>query len=281
MKITFITSLSIVLSTLGGCHEELGLPTVVSGEIDSVSNNTAVSNGIILNTGGAKIVIHGICWDTTANPTFDLMTKTTSFDEEREFKHKLTGLIKNTTYYVRAYVKTSSGSNYGDVVVFTSYNSTEASGDILALPSDVLLENGVEVEFLRNDSYFGHPRIRWSPINDPISWKVSFSGVKPGATPRFARVAGVEIYFPDSIPPSESRVYQLKPNNTDLNANEASLSYYYADVTNEPNTNPSSYQGWSTNGALEVNVIRGEVNISFSNVAIDSNIVISGNLKLR
>lgn len=279
---TFITLVSVVMATLLGCHEESSLSIVATGELDSITNTTAIGNGIILNTGGAKIVVHGICWDTTANPTIDLMTKNTSFDEEREFSYKLTGLTKNTTYYVRAYGKTSSGTSYGDVVVFTSYDSSGSSGVISAHPSDVLLLNGVEV-------YLGeNPQIQWSPGTNPNSgtkpnyWVVRLFGFH--GTMHLYKETYVAIHFLGSIPPSESGVYQLKPDLTTLKANEASLNYGYVYITDDPYTiiDPNSgFNGWSASGKLEVNVIRGGVSISFSNVVIDSNIVISGNLKLR
>jgi hypothetical protein len=281
MKTPFLVFLAIVFSTLAGCDEELRLPQVVSGQIESVTNTTAIAHGEIVDTGGASIVVHGICWDSTPNPTIDLMTKTTSSNAEGKFQHQLTGLVKNKTYYFRAFAQNSSGTSYGDVVTFNSFNSPEPSGNILALPSDVLLENGVEIELIRQPGYFGESRIIWAPINNANLWKVSFSGVKPGSTRLFAHIAGIEIYFPGSTPPPNSKVYQLKPDNTVLNANEASLKYYSGDVTNDPTSNAFWYQGWSATGALKVEVIRGEVNISFSNVTIDSNIAVSGNLKLR
>jgi hypothetical protein len=156
-----------------------------------------------------------------------------------------------------------------------------SSGSIYASDTDVLLLNGLEVEFNRVFNYFPPPRLTWGPIDNPATWKVIFRGIHPGGNQFASYSSGVEIYFPGSIPPGASGIYQLKTSNASLNENEASIKYFSVLVTNEPTIPPSSYAGWSTNGALEVTLVDGEMTISFTDIVIDPQVSISGTMKLK
>ena len=95
------------------------LPTITTTSISGISFTTAISGGNIINDGGATIIARGICWNTTQNPTLS-NNKTTDGNGAGIFTSNLTGLIENTTYFVRAYATNSLGTAYGNEVSFTT-----------------------------------------------------------------------------------------------------------------------------------------------------------------
>ena len=61
----------------------------------------------------------GICWSTTAAPTYD-DNHAAAGSGKGSFSKELTGLQPNTTYHVRAYAKISSVYRYGNELTFTT-----------------------------------------------------------------------------------------------------------------------------------------------------------------
>jgi uncharacterized protein (TIGR02145 family) len=96
------------------------LPTLTTIAVSLITQTTASSGGNISNDGGAAITAKGVCWSTSTNPTISLTTKTTDGIGISAFASSITGLIANTTYYVRAYATNSIGISYGNEVSFTT-----------------------------------------------------------------------------------------------------------------------------------------------------------------
>ncbi|MCK5147570.1 hypothetical protein KAR48_12505 [bacterium] len=96
-----------------------GLPDVTTSSITQITENTASGGGENLNDDGHAITAKGVCWSTSSNPT-----TADSFTDDGtgtdNFSSSITGLNSSTTYYVRAYVTNSIGTNYGDNVEFTT-----------------------------------------------------------------------------------------------------------------------------------------------------------------
>jgi uncharacterized protein (TIGR02145 family) len=78
--------------------------------------------------GGANVTARGVCWSTSVNPTLD-----DNFTEDGTgigtYKSYLTGLLPNTTYYVRAYATNSVGTDYGMQNTFTTLESDSTVTD--------------------------------------------------------------------------------------------------------------------------------------------------------
>ena len=97
------------------------MPTVTTATVSSISATTATSGGNVTSEGGATVTERGVCWSTLANPT-TADSKTIDGSGPGPFTSSITGLIPNTTYYVRAYATNSAGTAYGSGVSFkTSY----------------------------------------------------------------------------------------------------------------------------------------------------------------
>lgn len=96
-----------------------GAPVVTTTNVNSITATSAVSGGIITNTGGGTITYRGVCWSTSPNPTTS-NNCVTIYDVTSPFICTMTNLTLNTTYYVRAWALTSYGLGYGDQKIFST-----------------------------------------------------------------------------------------------------------------------------------------------------------------
>lgn len=103
------------------------LPKLTTAEITSRTAFSAHSGGIITSDGGASITERGVCWNTSANPTYEInISKTTNGTGTGQFTSDLNDLTPNTSYYVRAYARNSVGINYGNQQTFSTKDGTAA-----------------------------------------------------------------------------------------------------------------------------------------------------------
>ena len=104
-------------------------PTVITGAVSFVTENTANCSGTVIADGYSGVVWRGVCWGTDPNPTVS-GSHTYNGSGTGDFTSQLAGLAPNTTYYVRAYATNSVGTAYGAEVSFT----TAASCTAITLP---------------------------------------------------------------------------------------------------------------------------------------------------
>ena len=133
-------------------------------ETSFVTAHRAKVAGEILSLGlvDAPITEAGICWSTSPSPTVDDSTVQSTATEVGEFEAlQLFCLNPSTTYYARAYVTNEYGTNYGDVVTFTTreavgnyFNPLDPSGNYF---------NG----FNMTDTYPG-PNEAYSPYQNAL-----------------------------------------------------------------------------------------------------------------
>ena len=88
------------------------LPTVTTTTVTNIAATTATCGGNVTDDGGAIVTARGVCWSTNPNPTI-LDIHTMDGNGIGGFTSNLTNLIRNTTYYVRAYAANSVGTAYG------------------------------------------------------------------------------------------------------------------------------------------------------------------------
>ncbi len=92
-------------------------PTVTTTATSAIAQTTATSGGNVTSDGGATVTARGVCWSTNSNPVAT-GSHTTDGTGTGSFTSSLTGLIANTTYYVRAYAANSAGTAYGSQITF-------------------------------------------------------------------------------------------------------------------------------------------------------------------
>ena len=95
------------------------VPTVTTTVASSITTTSAESGGDVTLDGGATVTARGVCWSTSTDPT-TADDHTTDGTGTGSFTSSITGLIPNTTYYVRAYATNTAGTSYGNQVSFTS-----------------------------------------------------------------------------------------------------------------------------------------------------------------
>jgi len=103
--------------TTGECTASL--PTVTTLLVSGITENSAQGGGNVTDDGGASVIVKGICWSTSSNPTLS-DSHTEDGSGTGTFSSSLTELSCETTYYVRAYARNASGTAYGAQVEFTT-----------------------------------------------------------------------------------------------------------------------------------------------------------------
>lgn len=107
-------------TTYGNQQEFPARDGIVSLTVNAPLSVTAASascGGSIGDDGGSPVTARGICWSTSQNPT-TAGSRTTDGSGTGSFASSLTGLVPNTTYYIRAYATNA---------VATSYSSNQES----------------------------------------------------------------------------------------------------------------------------------------------------------
>ncbi|MFA5327398.1 MAG: SusF/SusE family outer membrane protein [Prolixibacteraceae bacterium] len=93
------------------------VPTLTTAAITLITGNSGGGGGNVTVSGGAEVTARGVCFGTSQNPTI-ADSKTTDDKGMGAFVSAITGLLGNTTYYVRAYATNSAGTGYGPEVSF-------------------------------------------------------------------------------------------------------------------------------------------------------------------
>ncbi len=99
------------------------LSTVITTGATNITQTTATSGGEVLYDGGEIVTQRGVCWSDSEYPNITTNYKgfTTDGNGVGGFVSYLTGLINNTTYYIRSYSINALGTSYGNQVEFSTY----------------------------------------------------------------------------------------------------------------------------------------------------------------
>jgi hypothetical protein len=97
-------------------------PGLTIDSVSSVTGTSAVVMADITSQGSSAVILYGLCWSTSENPTnADSHTASTPDTSITElFSTTLSGLDTNTRYFVRAYATNSAGTGYSAQVSFTT-----------------------------------------------------------------------------------------------------------------------------------------------------------------
>ena len=120
-----------------------GLAVVTTKNVTNITDNSAVSGGMITDDGGFNITARGVCWSTGHNPTINDY-HTSDGTGTGSYTSSLTSLTYNTTYYVRAYATNSKGTSYGEEKSFTTSKiaPTVTTTDVTSITSNSAITGG-------------------------------------------------------------------------------------------------------------------------------------------
>jgi uncharacterized protein (TIGR02145 family) len=104
----------------------LGLPTISTNSISSISSTAATSGGNVSSDGGSTVTARGIVYNNLQNPTTS-DNFTNNGTGTGSFISVVTGLSASTLYYIRAYATNSVGTAYGNQLSFTTSAPTIAT----------------------------------------------------------------------------------------------------------------------------------------------------------
>ena len=98
---------------------------VTTLEPTDITTNSATCGGNVASTSGdyVSVILRGICWGTNPNPTFN-DNYIGAGNGLGSFTVSMTELTPGTTYYVRAFAVTPTGTFYGEEVSFGTENDS-------------------------------------------------------------------------------------------------------------------------------------------------------------
>ncbi|MBP5590335.1 DUF1566 domain-containing protein, partial [bacterium] len=135
------------------------MPTVTTSSATSINltAGTATLNGKIESIGDPAYTERGFVYATIHNPTVeDNSKKVAPGSGTGDFSANISGLVLNTTYYIRAYAKSSQGTAYGSEVTLNFKGTlatvkTNAATNI-SIASKIATFNG-SIENVGNPAY--------------------------------------------------------------------------------------------------------------------------------
>lgn len=118
--------LSVIIMTfllVAGCSDDkpepVKPPTVTTLDVIEISQTSAKSGGNVADDGGGEVTARGIVWSSDENPTLENHSGLTiDGTGTGQFISHITDLSPAATYFVRAYATNSSGTSYGNEVMF-------------------------------------------------------------------------------------------------------------------------------------------------------------------
>ena len=152
-------------------------PSVKLKKIASVTAISAVCVG--QSEGVTNIQEEGVCWSINSNPTID-DDHTSDGANSGKFVSRLYGLEANTTYYVRAYLKTNSKTFYSDEKTFTTPSFPEGAVNGVFSISEtkhVLFSKG-NLQYQASTNTWRFAEHQFDFVGDDVRGNVVENGVK-------------------------------------------------------------------------------------------------------
>ncbi|WP_342646584.1 NHL repeat-containing protein [Mucilaginibacter sp. CSA2-8R] len=153
LKNSLLTCFVATAVSMAACNKSSNVDPVAPSAttVPVLANLTSTgvqASGMLTDYGSSPIITaSGVVYSASnSNPT--ISDSQTSTGTNAIFKSDVTGLTPNTTYYLRAYIKSDAGTGYGSVITFkTSASTADTSVTVstLAGSSTAGLANGTGV----------------------------------------------------------------------------------------------------------------------------------------
>lgn len=156
-----------------GCKKESKLATVSTPVANDITTTSAILVGSITDDGGSDITDKGFVWNTSPNPT-TANTLVSSGPGSNNFTSKISGLLANTTYYVRAFASNKVGTAYSAQITFATPQGFVSDGSGITYSTIVIGEQEWMAENLRTTVYANGDPI--PNITDNFQWSNLVNG---------------------------------------------------------------------------------------------------------
>ena len=175
----------------------------VTNTVGTITTTTAIASATIKNDGNRPIMQYGHVWSSTNNiPT--LASNDNKTINPSQFNSLLTGLLPNTTYYVRAYSTNDGGTAYSNVTIFATLASvintlpSVTTGDPYYQPPGLV---DPRIVFLGTITSIGSSPVTqhghvFSKTNTTPTLSDNFNQLGAAATGDYS-----SVFFPNFIPP--------------------------------------------------------------------------------
>lgn len=106
-------------------------PQVHTSGVSGVGFSEAEISGQVISDGGTEIIERGFCWGLDSNNVnVNSNKRSVSVTATNNFSLNLTGLNRNTKYYVKAYAINDVGVAYGQAVAVYTYDIADNEGNM-------------------------------------------------------------------------------------------------------------------------------------------------------
>lgn len=122
-------TLLIFTIKVGNQSTPVYLPTVVTGTVSNVTNNSAKVSGEVTDDGGSTVTESGVSISTSPEPTIET-SRLACGSGIGTFTGNITTLVHNTTYHLRAYAINDAGVAYGEEITFTTIDESETPNTV-------------------------------------------------------------------------------------------------------------------------------------------------------
>jgi len=141
------------------------VPVLTTTNVNTITLTSVKCAGRIISDGGAVITVSGVCWDTAHSPIIT-DCKTTDGAASGSYTSSVTGLIPNTTYYIRAYATNSAGTGYANERIVKTGNSTVIDADGNLYYTIIIGTQEWMIENLKTTKYRNGDQIQYTPDED-------------------------------------------------------------------------------------------------------------------
>jgi uncharacterized protein (TIGR02145 family) len=94
---------------------------LVTDSVTNITYNSCTVQATLIDAGSSHIDQHGFCWSDRPDPTTeDFKNMLGPLNNTGIYTSKLTGLLPNTTYYVKAYASGTGDTEYGSEISFAT-----------------------------------------------------------------------------------------------------------------------------------------------------------------
>lgn len=203
-----------------------GIPNFTTTAITNITHNSANTGGTLTTDGGSAITARGVVYATSPNPTI-ANSVVSNGSGNGAYTANLTGLLSNTTYYVRAYVTNANGTYYANEVSFTTANIVSP---IATAPSHT-----TNTAFTAN----------WNAVPGATAYEIDVYAIEAGAN-------ATDLFISEYVEGSSNNKYIEIFNGTgaDVELSDYNLVQYNGGSTTP--TSPLSLSGTLTNGSVYV-----------------------------